>query len=295
MPSDGPIRPETVILALGTGLRGPLGTAPASPADVAPLSGGARGADPAGVGIPAPWSASLLDLADAAADLVLPRDCAGCGDPGPLLCPGCRLALAGPGRLVPVPGVPLPVAAAVEYDGAAREVLLAHKEHGRLGLAAALGAALAGAVAVVGPARVVLVPVPSRPAAVRARGHDATLRLARRARYELRAAGTAAVVCAALRLVRATADQAGLSAEQRAANQSGAMAVRRRAAARCARWTADGAQVVVVDDVVTTGATLAEAVRALHAAGVAPAGAATVAATVRRSLVRPLVERGGLD
>lgn len=244
--------------------------------------------------VPGPWRAGLLDLVDAAADLVLPRACAGCGAPGPLLCAGCRLDLAGPGRLVPAPAVPVPVAATAAYDGTARSVLLAHKEHGLLGLAAPLGTALARAVTrVTGPGGVVLVPVPSRPAAVRARGHDATTRLARRAGRELRRAGTASAVRPVLRLARSTADQAGLTAGQRAANQAGAMAV--------SRWPGLGGRprgeacVVVVDDVVTTGATLAEAVRALRAAGLAPVGAAVVAATVRRSPVRAVEEPGGLD
>lgn len=249
--------------------------------------------------VPGPWRAGLLDLVDAAADLVLPRACAGCGAPGPLLCAGCRLDLAGPGRLVPAPAVPVPVAVTAAYDGAVREVLLAHKEHGLLGLAAPLGAALARAVSrVAGPGGVVLVPVPSRPAAVRARGHDATARLARRAGRELRRAGTPSAVRPALRLSRSTADQAGLTAGQRVANQAGAMVVRRwpgLGAAGPGGWARGGACVVVVDDVVTTGATLAEAVRALRAAGLAPVGAAAVAATVRRSPVRAVEEPGGLD
>jgi predicted amidophosphoribosyltransferase len=72
---------------------------------------------------------------------------------------------------------------------------------------------------------------------------------------------------------RSVADQAGLDTSGRARNLAGALAAR-----RCA----DGLRVVVVDDVVTTGATLAEATRALRAAGAEVLGAAVVAATVRR-------------
>ncbi|MER6709286.1 ComF family protein, partial [Streptomyces fumanus] len=83
-------------------------------------------------------------------DLVLPADCAGCGGPRTVLCPGCRAVLSGTGpcRVRPVPepaGLPV-VYAAARYADEARAVLLAHKERGALALAAPLGAALAGAV-----------------------------------------------------------------------------------------------------------------------------------------------------
>ena len=83
------------------------------------------------------------------------------------------------------PGLP-PTWTVTTYDGAVREALLAHKEHGRLGLAGPLGAALsrsvaaavAASVAVEAWPPVVLVPVPSARAATRARGHDPLLRTA---------------------------------------------------------------------------------------------------------------------
>jgi predicted amidophosphoribosyltransferase len=77
---------------------------------------------------------------------------------------------------------------------------------------------------------------------------------------------------------RAVADSSGLSASARAANLAGAHVLRRRAVRR----VPDGAQVVLVDDLVTTGASLAEAARALRAGGLTPYGAAVVASTVRR-------------
>ena len=164
---------------------------------------------------------------------------------------------------------------AVEAQTAEQKLLLAHKERGRTTLARPLGAMLARAAAAYGPG-VVLVPVPSARAAVRVRGHDHARRLAAAAglRGRLRSA-------ALLTGARAVADQSGLDAAGRAANLTGALVARR---------PLPGLAVVVVDDVVTTGATLTEAARALRAAGADVRGAAVVAATLRRDL--PLIRRG---
>jgi predicted amidophosphoribosyltransferase len=206
-------------------------------------------------------------------DLVIARACDGCGLPGPGLCPSCRALLrgapVGPVRPDPCPpGLP-PVSALAAYDGPLRGLLLAHKERGCTGLAEPLGDGLAAAVRCLGVGAVTLVPVPSSPAAVRARGHDHAWRLARAAARQL-GAGTSAERL--LLPVRRVTDQAGLSHAARAANLRGAFAAR----------VGPPRRVVVVDDVVTTGATLVEAARALRAAGHEVLGASVVAATARR-------------
>ncbi|MFD9007005.1 ComF family protein [Streptomyces sp. NPDC059582] len=219
-------------------------------------------------------------------DLVLPAECGGCGRPRTVLCDECRAALGGavPCRVRPAPepsGLPV-VHAAARYADEARAVLLAHKERGALALAGPLGTALAGAVraglaeagtrvrvAVAGSGRdpgtegdapVLLVPVPSGRRAVRARGHDPTRRIALAAAGELRRTGTPARVLAVLRQRREVADQAGLDARQRMDNLAGALTV-----ASGAGRLLDAGPVVLVDDLMTTGASLAEAARAVRA------------------------------
>jgi predicted amidophosphoribosyltransferase len=160
-----------------------------------------------------------------------------------------------------------------------RRLIIAHKERGALGLTPFLAGRLAAAVGTIAAAAgtgsrpIVLVPVPSARSAVRRRGFDATWAMAAGAARRFRGDRDvrAGRLLTQLRPVR---DQAGLGAAEREANLRGGF--------RATKAAPDAALVIIIDDVVTTGASLTEAARALRGAGVPVLAAATIAATERR-------------
>jgi predicted amidophosphoribosyltransferase len=162
-------------------------------------------------------------------------------------------------------------------------MILLHKERGLHPLARHLGVILAASVraALVPGARTLLVPVPSSPAVVRARGHDAMLRVARVTAQVLRAEGCDVSAQPVLRQRDRITDQAGLTAAQRAVNLAGRMAAQRSRLSGLARAGVP-LTALVCDDVITTGSTAREAQRALTDVGVPVAAICCVAATRRR-------------
>ncbi len=187
--------------------------------------------------------------ADAALDLLLAPRCAGCGAAGSWLCLGCR-ELCEPVRHGQV-------TAAGAYGGALREAIHRFKYGGERALANELGALVAARVAsdlAIGVALDVVVPAVLHRDRARSRGYDQAALLAavvaERAALPLRIP---------LRRIRHGAPQVALDRAARAKNLRGAY-VAEAGALR-------GARVALVDDVATTGATLAAATGALRAAG----------------------------
>ena len=155
--------------------------------------------------------------------------------------------------------------AAAPYAGLVREALHALKFRGRRALGAPLGDLLVERCATAFPDDVdALVPVPLAPARARERGYNQAALLAERAAPAL----GLPVRARWLTRARPTAPQSELGADARRANVRGAF----RAAPAAA-----GRHAVVVDDVLTTGATAAECARALRAAGARAVGVLVVA------------------
>lgn len=203
----------------------------------------------------------MLDRLRPLRDLLWPASCAACGAAGQTLCPCCAAGVAGAAQVrwhTPTPSPPgfPPTLAWGDYGGPLRRLVVAHKDHGRTDVAGVLAALLAEAVEVAldGLETPVLVPVPSSPAARRVRGYEPLLDLTRC----LRLARQVPVV-PALRVAVRVRDQAGLDADARRANLAGSLAL-----VAGADRLLEGTDIVLIDDVVTTGSTLAEAVRALQ-------------------------------
>jgi predicted amidophosphoribosyltransferase len=210
-------------------------------------------------------------------DLILPLECGGCGAPGTRWCDACAIELSVPADrphvINPRVDPQAPVFALGRYAGARRQVILAMKEHGRGDLVAPLSRALA-----IGVHRLMvwgmvetpltIVPAPTRRSAARRRGGDPVTRIARSAVTAVPGRPEITVV-QALRMRAFARDSVGLGTAARERNIAGRVLL---------RGARPRTEVVLVDDVVTTGATARESVRMLRAAGVRVAAVLAIAA-----------------
>lgn len=198
-------------------------------------------------------------------ELLLPRHCAGCGAFGETMCRACRRSLVSPPKRVFTPVDPhVPVWALGNYSGVHRELVLGVKERGRRDVPPFLGAVLRSAVdylaargEVPDAQELALVPAPTRAVSARLRGGDPVTLMAR-------ASGISVMPC--VRHGAKVRDSAGLSAAERRRNLQGAVEL----------TAIPSSPVLIVDDVVTTGSTLAATTAVLFAAKVQVVGALSI-------------------
>lgn len=232
----------------------------------------------------------IRTLASRLLDLALPGSCAGCGREGDVLCAAClpalheRLGLP-PGLPIGLPSdIPAPLLQlewSAPFNGTVRRALHALKYAGERRLAEPLGKAVAARWRVARAGGDLVVPVPVHRDRELERGFDQAVLLATVAARDLHLPMARLLVRR-----RATRAQYRLDHAERAANVSDAFGpagvgspVGRWVGRPVGPWVGSpaGRWVVLVDDVVTTGATLAACAEVLLAAGAGAVSAVTVA------------------
>lgn len=205
-------------------------------------------------------------------ELLLPCECAGCGRAGAVLCARCRHALREPPHLVRRPrDIGTPVWALGDYTRMRRRLIISMKEYNNVAVRAHLGAVLAAGMDYLRargdlPWQLHLVPAPTRARSARQRGGDPVLHMCQAAAR----VGEALHVVPCVSLDSRSADQTHLGAYDRWSNTHGSVRV-------AASAQLQGRDVIIVDDVVTTGATLAATTAALRVHGAVVRGAVVLA------------------
>ncbi len=214
-------------------------------------------------------------------DLALPATCPGCGAEGEPICPSCRPALYV--RLDRPPGVPIGLPAdlpaplvqlewAAPFSGVVRTALHALKYAGERRLADPLGEAAAERWRRAGAGGDLVVAVPVHVDRARERGYDQAVLLA-----DVIGRRLGLPAAPILERRRRTIAQFELDRSERHANVAGAFGLRPATRAGAERDLLAGRWVVLVDDVMTTGSTLAACAAVLVAAGARAVSGLTVA------------------
>jgi predicted amidophosphoribosyltransferase len=207
-------------------------------------------------------------------DLVLPLQCGGCGAPATRWCDACAAELRvrpdEPLIVCPRQDPGVPVFSLGRYAGARRRAVVELKEHGRTDLLVPLADAVAAALRTLIvwgliAAPLTVVPAPTRLLAARRRGGDPVTRIARAAITGTGIDGLRVQPALAMRAF--TRDSVGLSSAQRERNVAG----------RVRQRTPVSGEVLIFDDIVTTGATAAESVRVLQTSGARVVGVLVIA------------------
>jgi len=221
----------------------------------------------------------MTTLAARLLDLALPASCPGCGQEGAALCAGCRPALEvrldrPAGVMIGLPAeLPAPLVQlewAAPFTGTVRAALHALKYAGERRLAVPLGEAAAERWRRAGAGGDLVVPVPVHADRARERGYDQAVLLA-----EVVARRLGLPTASILIRERRTVAQFELDRRQRRTNVAGAF--RLRSARPAIQTTVRGRWLILVDDVTTTGSTLAACAEVLMGAGALAVSGLTIA------------------
>lgn len=223
-------------------------------------------------------------------DFLLPPICLGCAAAGSIWCYRCANQIAhSPFEVFAKDG--LPIRSIAKYQGPTTRLVNAAKERASIDAVKIIATGLAevvrtfaseGAGELGWGQAIGVCPIPASKLATKRRGFEPLRQIAVEVVARL---GKAFTVCDQLANVRERVEQSGLSIAERAANAGGSFiwrepTVRARSADKSSKLSA----VVIIDDVVTTGATLQAAAQALRDGGLHLLGCATFAATMRRAL-----------
>ncbi len=211
-------------------------------------------------------------IIDEILSLLYPTSCIQCGQSGPTICPRCELELQSPRSVFRVGGVRL--YSALEYNEAAAHLILSAKENNDRSAAKYLASLMAmrfGRLHRENPHdKYLFLPVPSSRSADYRRGFAHTVVLSKLVSKEiLREYGVVVEVAPLVVPARRVADQSRLSAKDRAINLDHAFQVK-KSADQSLQSQGSEVGIIVVDDLVTTGSTISEAIRALRGAHYEP-------------------------
>lgn len=224
-----------------------------------------------------------MNLFKSVLSLVIPVTCVHCGLSGEVICGRCRRKftpspLLKP-RLLSLGRDHPSISSLLPYSESVSQIIIGAKDDGNRALESIIIEALLAARSLF-PKNLLLIPIPSSSRARRRRGRDFTLDIARALAKQ-----TGDQIVTALRYTRSVAPQKSLNAEERLANMRGALHSHELRGEDS--WRIAGRTALLVDDVLTTGATLHEGMRALRAGGRPCLGAITAAFSLNWSQAQP--------